>query len=426
MKRYQIVLVFGFAILTLAAVTFVHWMRPYNLETERADARAAGIPLDVAELRQTAPPPSENAAPIYAAMSALEKKRPLDKKAVEAAKAGQPSTAALNALITGRPDYARLVHQAAAKPHAYYRHRFSVDEEWPQNSQIRECAEWVRWESLLMARQGRYLEAVKNQALGYRFAAQAGEDPVIVSYLLSSACESMTLTGFAGILREAGPNAEVADAVRREIAAYKPNLDLTRSLKAEALFGGTFTRSMTRIGDPGAPRRTGFAKWIFGDPSEAVQLHWMNRYVQASQAPRARRSAELAKVQAEFDHADGKRPTYMMASIVIPVLSSAAESEDRVTAKRAGISTVAAVVAYRARTGRYPDTLREAINPEPADPYTCKPLGYRREGNGFVVWATPDTSRLDAAGARALRRWATYRYPVEAKLNEQGKNTTAG
>ena len=83
----------------------------------------------------------------------------------------------------------------------------------------------------------------------------------------------------------------------------------------------------------------------------------------------------------------------------------------------------ASVLLERAKTGAYP----EALPAMPTDPYTNKPLGYRREGaGGFVVYSGGPDGKYDggtpgdqASSAQARFR---FRYPavrVPVPLEEQ-------
>jgi hypothetical protein len=54
---------------------------------------------------------------------------------------------------------------------------------------------------------------------------------------------------------------------------------------------------------------------------------------------------------------------------------------------------------FKARTGRYPDSLAELV-PDllpavPIDPFTGDPLVYRREGEGFVVYSLGSNQKDD-------------------------------
>lgn len=398
------------------------WLHPYNLASELAAAKAAGIPLTPAEFPQYAPPPEQNAARDYAEMDELLQRRPLDSSAVATKGTWRPRTEALESLITGRPDFARIVHAAAARPHAFYKHGFGNQETWPQFEQMQQCANWIRLESLLLARKGRYREAVKHQALGYRFASHAGEEPVLDGQFTSIRCEAVTLLGFADILREAGPNAVVAQAVSREIAAYKPNMNLTRCLKGEMLFGLTSYNDMADLwplvcitGMGGRLDAEFETQWHVNAPlppdaGKDIYVHWMTRCVLASQLPERQRVAAMERVLSEFERKDAFRvenslptevkaicdelninytaglskvvgiPTGLMELCVI-----AATCETSVRAETVAVATVARLVAYRAKKGRYPNTLGSAGIPVPVDPIGGKPFTYQRTAAGFVM-----------------------------------------
>ncbi|NLH75825.1 MAG: hypothetical protein GX465_02160 [Acidobacteria bacterium] len=72
-----------------------------------------------------------------------------------------------------------------------------------------------------------------------------------------------------------------------------------------------------------------------------------------------------------------------------------AKAEAIALASRAGL----ACRLYKSRTGYYPQTLDELV-PEllievPIDPFTGKPLVYRREGEGFIVYSLGSNERDD-------------------------------
>ena len=64
-------------------------------------------------------------------------------------------------------------------------------------------------------------------------------------------------------------------------------------------------------------------------------------------------------------------------------------------AKRDVIASGAAVLAFKARNGSFPDSLEQALPDMPQDPYRAAPLNYRREGEGFVVYSVGATGKFD-------------------------------
>jgi hypothetical protein len=356
MKTRRVVLYAFAVLLCLGVVGLARWLRPYDLDAERAAARSAGIPLSDAEFPQPAPPPEEDALPVYDQLTALLKATPLDFRAAEpntresTNAVPRVKTAELRALIAGRPDVTSLVRQAAAKPHAYLKIMWTPDQLFPQMATMREAAKWIRWESELLARDGKYKDAVKNEGLAFRVANQASEQPTVISHLVSHAIEAIAMQGFKDILHEAGDKPEVAEAVQREIAAYKSNRDLTRCLEGEMMMGVTILHGINSLHDlrgllyqssgdeswnPSIYTPHSITRSLFLNPSEAVYIHWMGRYVAASRGPILQRNAAMAKVQRDFNAAPKMEPTYAFTTMMMPVFGRVGERDVQALARRA-------------------------------------------------------------------------------------------
>jgi hypothetical protein len=77
----------------------------------------------------------------------------------------------------------------------------------------------------------------------------------------------------------------------------------------------------------------------------------------------------------------------------------------------------AEVLAYKARHGQWPDRLAQIDSYPPIDPYTGRPLKYRRIPDGFVVYSLGESGR-DGGGQipapdTPARDWkAVFRYPA--------------
>jgi hypothetical protein len=81
----------------------------------------------------------------------------------------------------------------------------------------------------------------------------------------------------------------------------------------------------------------------------------------------------------------------------------------RTDALRAG----AALLTFKTKHGRFPAKLAEALFPAPTDPFDGKPLKYRREGAGFVVFAVGKNLNFTGGtpGKKPDSREAFFRYP---------------
>jgi hypothetical protein len=394
--------------LFIVFIAFTGWIRPYNLRTEQAAARAAGIPLTPAEFSQVEPPANQNAVSTYLELGKLLDAHRADETKIWTSPSDgtgvvpKANTEALKHLVASRSDISRVVHAAVAKPHVFVRHDGDSVELYRYLAPMREAAVWIRRESLMLSREGQPVEAVRHQALGFRVANQASEVPNLIACLVGLASEDMTLKGLENILSEAGPNAVVADAVRREIATYHPRYDLARCLKGEILLGLTEVHQVSSLHDynvvvspdetfkPSGRKPSGLFKWYFMDPAEAIYLHWMTERIKVSQEPIPDRLRDLARLGREFEKTPDKMPTYKLAKMMLPIFSGADEREVDLAARRAAVVAMADVMAYRARHGRWPVSLGQTGSPAPLDPRTGKPVGYRKDGKGFVVFTTPN------------------------------------
>jgi hypothetical protein len=69
----------------------------------------------------------------------------------------------------------------------------------------------------LLAHDGKPLEAVRNQALGFQIARHANDDNTLDGYLHSITIDNITLTGLQKILTLSGDDPAVAEAVRAAV-----------------------------------------------------------------------------------------------------------------------------------------------------------------------------------------------------------------
>ena len=78
----------------------------------------------------------------------------------------------------------------------------------------------------------------------------------------------------------------------------------------------------------------------------------------------------------------------------------------RTKTNRAGLLTALAVFRYEKETGGYPDSLEELVpagylKELPTDPYSCKPLVYKRTDDNFLLYSVGENLKDD--GAQVLR-----------------------
>lgn len=411
---------------------------PVTLAREDAAARSLGIPLTPAAKQAPLPPPSQNAAPLYTQLTALLHAKPLSlPKYAEGMSATHSYTpaqiAAVRRTLAALPDVLRLVHQAASRPQCVFVRDWShpLAATFPEYKTQREAARLLQTESYLLARDGKYSEAVATQALGFRVAEHAASDHVLIACLVGYACESITLSGMQSILAEAGPNAAVAEAVQNAVRTQQSRLSLRDAMAGEAGFGVAVFGPMHAAEGQGIEAALSAGQM----PTETVQkvpisfrerqrLHalidaWEADYLSrmrplvaaSDQPPTARRAAFAAlEKQVAQDADDPAGVTHLYTDILLPVFTHIDENATRTQARVAVTQAAAALMAQKAKTGVFPQSPPAGF----PDPYTNKPLNYRREGaNGFVVYSVGPTGHFDGGtlGQKAPGQESLFRYP---------------
>ena len=285
-------------------------------------------------------------------------------------------------------------------------------------------------ETRLLAAEGKYTDAVKNQTRGFRVAQQVASDPTLINYLVGVGCDSIALSGMRDILTQAGPNAEVAAEVLQAIKISHAPLSLRTALAGDmalqsALLEGVRDdlrknglSAMESVLSEAAGSEKGtvdFSKataadkafafqWL--DASEVILLNRMCALVLASDLPLAARRAVFTS-RTETNPS----PVFILPNIMLPSFERMADQLARLAAQEAVVEAGADAIGHWTKENGFPASLPETV----ADPFTDKPLGYRREGaNGFVVYSAGPEGTFDGgkAGEKTPTGQIAFRYPV--------------
>ena len=302
---------------------------------------------------------------------------------------------------------------------------------FPELAGMREDARELETESFLLARQGKYSDAITNQALGFRVAQQAAADPTLINYLVGVAIDAITLAGMRNILYEAGPNADIDNRVRQAITTNAPALSLKYALAGETVISLTIIDQL-RKADPSqlaeafTPNASAKVEVqpLTPDQSQFVSnllSAWGARYlsemlplISAADSPGAARRAVFT-AQAASEPAND--PVSTLDSIVMPNFSGSSDKADLLVAQAQVTMAAAAILAGKAKTGVFPAVLPSDF----PDPFSGKPLGYRREGPGFVVYSVGPGGTFDGGhvGDKPPANQATFGYPAPEPIPVQ-------
>ena len=413
---------------------------PAALQRARAALRRAGIPQYPNDIQQPAIPPARNAAGVYRRLQALLKEKPLDENAWKigaALSTRRTFTGAeidsVRQLLADREDVLALVHRAAAMPKCNFERDWSQSPwlTFPEYAVLRNSARLLRAESYLLAREGRFNEAIRHLEEGFRIEEHANTDPWLLGFLTGSACRSLLLAGFVDVLTLAGPNANVASKVQESLRAHPLRADVRRALGGEVAMSGPYFDLVRRGGykslaevtqtgdsepDPHAQTLAHMspgeqAIWPkFIDACEADYLRRMQQRIAIVNLPYARREILAARQEKDLEQNHGNL-TVILSAVMLPSLGVQGEGGE---AQQVALEAGAAVLQYRAKNGRWPSRLSQAIHRVPLDPFNGKPLGYREEPNGFVVFSVGRTGAFDGGrpGGGTNER-GVFRYPAD-------------
>lgn len=429
---------------------------PRDLARQRAAARREGVLLTPQDLQAPLPLPQRNAAPVYLRLTRLLQTKPLSaatRKVMGSlgmrVKHPESEVAAVRRALTERPELLRLAHEAASRPECVFRRDWKrgLLLEYPEHVTIREVARLLSTESYFLARDGRYQEAVANEALVFRVADQAAAGTTAICQLVGMACDAIALAGMENILCTAGPQSAAAEAVRRAVATQRPHLRLRRALQGEIVLysvtmNGLRQRGGTAPGPsgPGAgsnPQNSGsippdLAKTTRDlppstrpigahclDAGEACNLSLMRQLIVASGQPYARGKQLLQRFD-ELNAETTLNPVLQLAGPAL-VLGKVLTRGVQTRAQEEAIIAGAAVLAYEARHSALPDRLEQAIAQPPHNPFGTGTLEYRREAVGFVVYSAGPDGNFDGSrpGAPRVRDQAYFRYPATPQPAQQ-------
>jgi hypothetical protein len=410
---------------------------PTALAKERKLARAWGLPLTTAEWPVKPPATGDDAKPLYDRAFALEAKDKLEwpervddllSQAAQGKKLAPADLEYLHAEVAKRREMLDLLHEGAAKPALSTPPVKPGDSvgtfPFPDMARQRQVARAIKNEAMVLALEGHFAEAARIQVLGYSVAHQMYQHPTLIAYLVGAAIEAITNAGMDFTLHQAGPDA--SQAVLSALEKVPRDGLLPWAFRGEVWFTSDAFRAARQQGpkvleemfetEPDAPapkvrRLTASERKLYMgllDAMEADSLRRLRGLIAASEKPFPERIEAMSQIVP--DNLDPRDPVSSGAAWSFGTLAASGRQEARRWARHDVLLSGASVLAFHARTGNWPDRLDEALAP-PADPFTGKPLSYRKEGGGFVVWSPGAANAFDTRpGGNPLAR-AEFRYP---------------
>lgn len=430
MKRWQVMFLIIGAVLFCAGLGVIRYYIPYDLNSELAAARAQGIPTSFSEMKRPPVPPSQDAAADYERAWAIQRKHDftehesdlIDKLGFR--RGVTPAEAAeLRRAFRSHADYVSAINTGASKPHWTHISKAELMRDYESNAALiaelraltkppwadrkpdgpiaesgllqrrsREAAKIVRAEGGLLLREGHPVESARITCLIYNIGQQINEHPSLMGLIYATAIDGYADAGLKDALVSNPPNAELARVVRDAAGRTLDLPDLHRALMGEVAFETEWRPSFQSKEWLHTPLKDR----VMYSAGYAADTHWMVRLVHTAETPEPNRRAALQAVADELKKGRPLRPAVKDAAAFV---YQGADAEDRclyISARQSVLYAGACVLEYRARTGRYPAKLEDAVKPVPVDPFDLKPLTYRSTAKGFEVMSGAGHARWTA------------------------------
>jgi len=420
--------------------------------TQIEAARREGIPITPSDLQRPNLPADQNAATYVAQIRILDKTAPVspeESKALEAINATPAPTpdqiARAKKALEAHSERVHLIHQVAQCP-AYWEPPKMLDvggirvpDDFPRDAQFRDYARWLVYESNVLLQEGKPLDAIQVDALGFSLARQVGSQGSLITLLVSEAIDALALSGLRTILYHEADNPAAVAAIGQAIETQRSAPNFRPTLRGEVVRALSMSESERHmrpdklVSEPGDTSNPPFEKtkeyrlWTrkyqyptdpklamarFLDMNDAHYLAWMRRLFSLVDLPYPESLSGIQAIARESKKNE-LHPDYTLAALSIVVWPQLPAGKARHQAGAETLRTAAALLAWKIQNGHFPESLAECLKSVPLDPFDLRPLRYRREGDGFVLYSIGESGKFEGGQPNKRPRPGEtfFRYP---------------
>ena len=389
-----------------------------NLPQERAAARREKIPLSPADLRRRPPvPAAQNAAPLYRRIAAALNRRAIndDEKALDALRKPtrtETDREAARRVLARRKPLLDLAERAAALPHCDFQRPYEKGAavEFPEYVALRHAARLLAAQATLESDADQPQKAFATVAVGARIATHVGEDTTLITMLVQIAIRALMDRTYHTVLRAHYDKPGIVALAEQTERAFGAKPDLLHALGGEVVLAtatceqmrtGILPRSEDDAG--GLPPKS--PAWVVNGWEANLLSSWREVFRNLRRVGNADPLAQYTILQAKgraFKSAGGNLDN-VIAALSFPVFDNAPLKIAHEDMQRQLRKTAVVLVAYRQKTGRYPERLAELPVPPTPDLFTGKPFIYRRKDDGFLLYSVGTNFKDDGGRAKSTR-----------------------
>jgi hypothetical protein len=372
----------------------------------------AGYPVTLAELNAwyVEPPAAENAAPLYG----------------EAFAALAPVEATSPSFLAQNQKALEFLHQAASRKKCRYPLDLTKGHATllPHLREIKKCAQLLSQAANSHAAKGQMGPAAQSLLDGLHLARSVEEEPVLISYLLRIASETIMQTGLESVLNRKAFTDEQLVRLQAAFREAESGGLMTRSLAGERCFAiatfqmpppeqaKTFTQmeGAAKSMDTGAYRKSSTYNADFD-----FFLDRMDECVKVTTLPFPQR---LEATSQWADVSEARTKGYQISGLLLPALEKAVENAAQCAGRLRVTQAALAVERYRlANKNALPASLGELapqfIDSVPSDPFDGQPLRYTKASpKGYVIYSIGKDRKDDGGTPRPTSTNADQPYDL--------------
>ena len=285
----------------------------------------------------------------------------------------------------------------------------------PHLNGFRKLVRALTWRARLRAEQGRYEDAFNDVQSCYRFGRHLKGDGFLVEQLTALSTEMVATETLRDILSEYNIDAGTLATLQKDyeqmiadenfvigLEAEKLSLydEIQRSFTADGRGGGhLYIKRIREIAETcgwsGADSwlTTNFVRVLFTHPNKQQTLTAASKFYDYIQEATLKTPAQIRKEQIDIDKELHRlASSNVLFSIFLPAVERIIKYSYRSKADVQATLSIIAMLRYKQDTGSYPEDLEQLIADAylkelPMDPYSDKPLVYKKTGDSFVLYS---------------------------------------
>jgi hypothetical protein len=282
---------------------------------------------------------------------------------------------------------------------------------------------------------GQYDQAWDDCLATWRLGGRIAAGPTLIEKLVGIAMRGVARNATLALLQSKCLPEELAQRILSDLNAMPSATNVTDAINngERMMFLDSVLRMIgkrkpaidpSELGSPGDPAPSA-AKFVSVDINVPMRManQWYDRLTRISKiSDRVQRNAELAQFESDIGGIAGNVKLKFVGGLFsqakrseifgdillanfLPAVTAAYNAQDRDEANLILMKVAAALAVKRAETGQYPESLNE-LTPNilpvvPNDPYSGKPLIYKRRGEGYLLYSVFQNG-VDDSGSDAF------------------------